>query len=256
MNFKFKIVIPSYNNENWIEHNIASVLNQTLQDYEVLYINDASTDNTLQLVSEIVKDLPNWKIVSNKNNMRRGYNVSPHNENIKNFVKDTEDVLVFVDGDDWLFDENVLLNLKNFYENTGCWMTYGGMVCYPSGKEGYPQNTHYSEEVHSKKLYRKDHWRASHLRSFKWGLYNKIKEEHMIYKKTGEYYFHAEDLATSYPCLEMCPKNKIGVLDFFSYVFNESPSNRERGINRENEAGFDLEREIRDLTPYKEISTL
>jgi hypothetical protein len=77
-----------------------------------------------------------------------------------------------------------------------------------------------------------------------------------IYSKTKDYYFHAEDLATSYPCLEMCPKERIGVLDFYSYVFNGTETNRERGVAREAEAGFDLENEIRNIEPYKEINNI
>lgn len=250
---RFKIVVPSFNNQDWVEHNVASILNQTYHNYEVLYINDASTDDTLNTVLDLVEGLENWRVVSNQYNMRRGYNISPYNKYILDFVNYNEDILVFVDGDDWLFDDSVLQKLNDFYNQRNCWMTYGGMVCYPSQLEAYPQNTEYSNYVHESNAYRLDFWRASHLRSFKWGLYKKIKEESMLYSKTGKYYFHAEDLATSYPCLEMCPKERIGVLDFHSYVFNETPSNRKRGQEREEQAGADLEIEIRGQRPYSEI---
>ena len=52
----------------------------------------------------------------------------------------------------------------------------------------------------------------------------------------------------------MCPQEKIGVVNFSTYMFNETPSNRERGIERENQAGDDLENEIRTATPYKTLS--
>ena len=253
MKNKFKIIIPSYNNEKWIEYNIASILNQTYENYEVLYIDDNSSDNTNKLVFDMVGKNPNWYIIRNENNMRRGFNISPYNNHIQTFFKDNEDILVFIDGDDWLYDDDVLKNLNNFYNNKDCWMTYGGMVCYPSNLIAHPQNTHYSNEIHKNNAYRKDYWRASHLRTFKWHLYKKIKLESMIYSKTGKYYFHAEDLATSFPCLEMCPKDKIGVVDFYTYVFNETPINRQRGIAREAEAGVDLENEIRNEKPYEII---
>ena len=66
---KFKIITPSYNNEEWIEYNIASILNQTYENYEVLYVDDASTDNTYTKVLDIVGDLPNWKVITNPKNM-------------------------------------------------------------------------------------------------------------------------------------------------------------------------------------------
>ena len=252
---KFKIIIPSYNNEQWIEPNIASILNQNYTNYEVLYINDCSTDNTLSVLNKIKSNynLNNWKIVSNPTNKKRGYNVSPYNQNIINFMDNDEDILVFVDGDDWLVDDKVLENLNSYYNKHQSWMTYGGMYCYPTGDVANPQNTPYSNEVHAHNLYRKDHWRASHLRSFKWHLYKQIKEEDMLYSKTKKYYFHAEDLATSFPCLEMCPQHKIGVVNFPTYMFNATPSNRERGIQRETEAGEALESEIRHQKPYKTL---
>lgn len=253
---KYKIIIPSYNNEQWVEANIASILNQTYQNYDVLYINDASTDNTLQLVKDIVSELPNWTIVTNLSNKRRGYNISPYNEHIVNFVDSDDNVIVFVDGDDWLYDDNVLDNLTKYYNSNDVWMTYGKMVCYPNGEIGNPQNTYYSNNTISQNLFRRDLWRASHLRTFKWGLYKKIRIESMVYSKTNDYYFHAEDLATSFPCLEMCPENKIGVLDFYSYVFNATLTNRSRGVAREQEAGVELEMEIRNQVPYKKIYSL
>ena len=257
MKNKFKIVIPSYNNEKWVETNVESILEQEYDNYEVLYINDCSTDNTLQKVKNLVKNNSKWNIVSNKKNMKRGYNISPMNENIQKFMNDDEEILVFVDGDDWLADSNVLTKLNDFYNARQCWMSYGGMVCWKGGEEvneANPQNSSYSYDIHKSKNYRKDLWRASHLRTFKWWLYKKIRDKDLRYSKTDEYYFHAEDLATSYPCLEMSGIDKIGVHDFITYVFNEFPSNRARGVERENKAGVELENEIRNLTPYKTIS--
>lgn len=257
---KFKIVIPSYNNEKWLEPNIASILNQTYTNYDVLYIDDASTDNTFEEVVRITKDLPNWKVVRNKENMRRGYNLSPYNPLIQDFIEDREDILLFVDGDDWLYSEFVLEKLNRLYVEKDYWMTYGTFVCYPSEEVGYPQNTPYPDEVHAANAYRQDVWRASHLRTFKWHLYSRIKEEDLRFSQTGEFYFHAEDLATSFPCLEMCPVDKIGVVPFYTYVYNVSQEARARvedDLTRE-PRGYKTElaireQEIRSKTPYQKL---
>ena len=250
----FKIVIPSFNNEEWCDVNIDSILFQTYKNYKVLYIDDASTDNTLSTVKSLVGDKDNWKIVSNPTNRRRGYNINPHNPNIVNFMESLDDILVFVDGDDWLSHSYVLEKLNDFYNEHQCWMTYGKFVCYSNLQLGNPQNTPYENHIHNNNEYRKDWWRASHLRTFKWWLYNRINEKDLKYSKTNDFYFHAEDLASSFPCLEMCPQNKIGVVDFVNYVFNDSPKNRERGVERENLAGIELETEIRNLIPYKKLT--
>ena len=171
-------------------------------------------------------------------------------------MESDDDVLVFVDGDDWLYNDDVLERLAEYYNRKDVWMTYGRMICYPSGNIAFPQNTEYESRVSDENLFRMDVWRASHLRTFKWGLYKRIRLESMVYSKTQDYYFHAEDLATSYPCLEMCPKDKVGIVPFLTYVFNETPSNRERGIARENEAGYLLESEIRNQKPYNKLKSI
>lgn len=255
---KFKIVIPSYNNSEWCEYNIASILNQSYTNYEVLYIDDASTDDTYDKVLGLVGDLPNWRVVRNQTNMKRGYNISPYNENLTAFLTDDEDILVFVDGDDWLYDDSVLDKLNDHYNTLDCWMSYGGFVIYyGDDKEiGYPtsQNTHYTDDVHARKLYRRDLWRASHLRSFRWRVYSSIKEEDLRYTKDGLYYAYAEDLATSFPCLEMCGKDKIGVIDFITYVYNQAGEVGARSEERQSNVA-DCDSEVRNRKPYSLIGS-
>jgi len=44
----FSVIVPVYNKGPHIHRSIKSVLNQTFEDYELLLINDASTDNSLE----------------------------------------------------------------------------------------------------------------------------------------------------------------------------------------------------------------
>ncbi len=83
----FKIIIPSFNNEDWVEYNIASILNQTYSNYEVLYISDASTDSTYTKVLDIVKNLDNWTVIENKTNKGAQYNYFEH---LNTFVEDND----------------------------------------------------------------------------------------------------------------------------------------------------------------------
>jgi len=166
---KFKIVCPSRNNEDWAKIHINSILSQTYKNYDVLYIDDCSTDNTNALVTNMTRNISNFKIKKNNTNMKRGYNIAPIN--IQWFMEDDEDILVFVDGDDWLANFKVLEQLNDFYNENDSWMTYGGMVCWEGGNKTsypFPQNTEYPKKVHINNLYRYDTWRASHLRTFKW----------------------------------------------------------------------------------------
>ena len=205
INNKFKIITPSFNNEEWVEYNIASILNQTYTNYEVLYIDDNSTDNTYEKVLEIVKDLPNWKVIKNRTNKGATYN---YFETVDGYANNN-DILIHLDGDDWLYDETVLEKLNNFYNDKDVWMTYGGFVCYDGTDESklpYPQSTPHPDFIHNHKKYREDIWRASHLRTYRSFLFNLIKREDVKLLNSDQYYWHGGDLAFQYPCMEMCPK--------------------------------------------------
>jgi len=59
------VIIPLYNKENYIKRAINSVLNQTYQNFEIIIVNDGSTDRSLEKVKEI-KD-SRIKIINQKN---------------------------------------------------------------------------------------------------------------------------------------------------------------------------------------------
>ncbi|MEC8133817.1 MAG: glycosyltransferase, partial [Bacteroidota bacterium] len=49
----FSIIIPLYNKEKFIENTIQSVLGQSFEDFELIVVNDGSTDTSLELVNKL-----------------------------------------------------------------------------------------------------------------------------------------------------------------------------------------------------------
>jgi glycosyltransferase involved in cell wall biosynthesis len=249
---KFKIITPSFNNEDWVEYNIASILNQTYTNYDVLYIDDASTDSTYNKVKNLVADFNNWTLIKNSENQGATAN---YFDNLDEYIKDENEIIIHLDGDDWLYDENVLEKLNDFYNQRDCWMTYGGFLCFNGTAEAvipYPQSTEYSDFVHKHKLYRRDEWRASHMRTYRAFLLKSINKKDITSLIDGKYYWHATDLAFQFSYMEMCPKEKICVVDFYAYVYNQSKSNSIRTQEREDSSNVKYELEIRNRKRYKE----
>tara|TARA_R110000868_G_scaffold8986_1_gene45523 strand:- start:12557 stop:14173 length:1617 start_codon:yes stop_codon:yes gene_type:complete len=246
---KFKILIASYNNEEWVEYNLASILNQTYDNYEVIYVDDCSKDNTFEKVKEIVGDNRKFTLIKNETNLGGTYN------HIRFFdsVEDDE-IILLIDGDDWFFDDNVFEKLNQFYNDKDVWMTYGKFYAWDgeNATEAYPQNSPFPDFVHDHKLYRLDTWRSSHLRTYKGFLIKSVDRQDFISKIDNKLFWHAADLALAFPCLEMCPKEKIGVLDFPSYVYNASKTSHDRTIQRETADNAKYEIEIRNKKKYKE----
>lgn len=249
MNNRFVIITPSYNNSQWLEYNLASVLNQTYTNWKVIYINDNSTDDTLERVTSIVGDNPKYKIINNSENKGAAYNYFEHFDLI-----DDDDIVVHLDGDDWLLDETVLDQLNALYNRTDCWMTYGGFLAWKGDTTELPwmQNTPHDDFVHTHKFYRRDHWRASHLRTYRGFLFKSINLDVIKDLKDKKYYWHAVDLAFQYAYMEICGKEKIQVVDFFTCVYNHHPDNAVRTREREDISNQHVETEIRNRKTHKQ----
>ena len=54
------IITPMYNSENFILKTIESVVNQTYSNWELLLIDDGSTDNTIQIVEDFKQKYTNY----------------------------------------------------------------------------------------------------------------------------------------------------------------------------------------------------
>ena len=100
------IVIPLYNKERFIKETLDSVFNQSFPDYEIIIVNDGSTDSSVFIVNAI--DDQRITVLSNQNkgvSYARNFGISKANS----------DLIALLDGDD-LWEPNHLENLYNLYE--------------------------------------------------------------------------------------------------------------------------------------------
>ena len=97
---KISIIIPMYNTEKYIAQCLESILNQTFNDYEVIVIDDCSTDDSIKIVESMKNKFENklQLVKMKKNNSSPAY---PRNEGLK-LAKG--DYIFFVDSDDMIID--------------------------------------------------------------------------------------------------------------------------------------------------------
>ena len=95
-NPKISIIIPFYNVEKYIEECIKSVVNQTLKDIEIIFVNDGSTDGSIDIVNKYAKNDSRIKVLSLKERHGQGF--------ARNRAIDiaTGDYIGFVDSDDYV----------------------------------------------------------------------------------------------------------------------------------------------------------
>ena len=93
------IIIPVYNCETYIESICKQLANQTFKKFEVLFIDDASTDHSLSILQEKAKEYPFIKVLHNEENKGAGFS---RNRGIK---EAQYDYIGFLDCDDEIPDD-------------------------------------------------------------------------------------------------------------------------------------------------------
>lgn len=195
---KVSVVTTVWNVEEWLDRLIQSFLHQTLDECELILVNDCSPDNCTCILNKY-KDLENVKVINNSENLGPGVS---RQIGINN---SSGEYVILVDGDDWLEDDC----LERMY-------------C-----AGIETN---SDIVHCNVIHHNDY--GLHLAKRKgdvWieeDFYNFINNKlirKLIWNQT--YYSplrFREDICSLFRCLEL--SNKVEKLNYAGYHYNLRPN--------------------------------
>lgn len=120
MNTLVSIIMPSYNAEKFIYFTIESVLNQTYTHWELIIVDDASTDNTIAIIEEEIKKDPRITLLKNTKNQGASYCRNLATEKAKGKF------IAFLDADDLWHPEKLekQINLMLSTNNSVCYSSY------------------------------------------------------------------------------------------------------------------------------------
>ena len=240
---KFNIVVPFYNCEEWIKKCIKSIKKQKYKNFTCTLIDDVSNDNSKNIVKNEISGDDRFKLVTNKT---KKYALANIVHTINNLECSDEDVVILLDGDDWFASSRTLDKLCDAYEDNTL-MTYGSYMYNPGGSKGV-EPSEYPEEVIKTNSFRKDQWRASHLRTFKYILWKNLDKNDL--KDGNKYYEMTYDQAIMLPLLEMASERSKYIPEVL-YIYNkENPLNVDK-IKAQKQS--ELAQTIRNKKPYTRI---
>lgn len=111
-NISVSAIVPAYNEEDNLRETIDVIIKNVYSrpiDYEIIIVNDCSTDATGRIADELAAGNPNIKVVHNERNMGLGYNM------IKGYSIAKNDYAFYLPGDNQTPDEY----LKRLFDHTG-----------------------------------------------------------------------------------------------------------------------------------------
>lgn len=194
---RINIITPFYNVEKWISKNIEMLKQQTHTDFRCVLVDDLSTDKSFDVCRDIINNDQRFILIKNK---EKKYALKNIIDSINILGLSDEEIIVTIDGDDWLYDKFVLEKVNKIYEIKKILLTYGNYLNYPTNTLGHCSP--YPKHVIDNNSYRQDNWRASHLRTFKYKLWKNIKQEDFL-DEEAKFLDVTWDLAFMFPMLEM-----------------------------------------------------
>jgi len=203
------VVIASYNNSQWYKKNIDSVFNQHYSNYKVVYIDDCSPDGTGDLVASYIHEIgQEHRFVLVKNEERKLKMANTYMA-YHTYCEDDE-IVVELDGDDWLSHNEVFSKINNLYLRDDIWMTYGHFMEWPTNipqkMRAVPQSAIDNNTV--KKL---PGALCAGLRTYYAWLVKRVKLEDLLYK--GRFLPFSSDVVIMFRMFEMAGNRFAFVTD-------------------------------------------
>ena len=213
---KFLVLVCGWNCEPYVKGCLESIKNQTFKDFTVMVVNDASTDQTKEEIQKHIQE--GWGWANNNENKGGYYNFDFWTRNIEGY-----EICVPFALDD-IMKPNALELINEQYEQ-GKWMTYGTYI----NKDSFVYiDLDYSDSIHNSRDYRRDKFRCTGLRTYYQSLYLKTVPVEMDEIERTQYY----DLEYAFQLMEMCGKDRIGVIKTPIYEYNNRNPNGTAQLNK------------------------
>ncbi len=228
------VLVPFHNAGRFLSECVNSLMNQQYNNFEVILLDDCASDGATSDLMDSAKN--NFKIVRSD---RRRFALANIVDCLVRSEFSANDIIIVVDGDDYLYHNQVLSMVNSIYLRTSALLSFGQ---YYSTDNIMGHCRPYSEDEF--RMLRQLDWRASHLKTFKYGLFLEVlrqdPEQSAFRDKNGEFYEMTYDIALMTPMLEVAGFRKCYFNRQVNYIYrvhsnNDAVRNRGLQVQIENE---------------------
>ena len=213
----FTFIIYSYNVENNLYNNLLSILYQNYTNWNIIYINNNSTDNTQTLLNKFIQDF------DLNNQIRIIHNKEKKSEtNLKYDIYqelNLNTICILLNGNNWLINDNVLIEANNKFIKTNNLLLYSGYNILNNNKiEDTISAYEYEDDIKNNILYRKHYYYEYDYLLF--------TPSNLLKQISKKYYFNNNWIDNSnnlidFICLLELSGNQISTFHNIFYVVNK-----------------------------------
>lgn len=163
----FSILVANYNNGKFFKDCFESIISQTYQNFEVIVVDDCSTDDSIEIIRKLTKEDARFKIYQNEKNQGTGYT--------KHRCSDlaTGEICAFLDPDDAITENALQICVEEHQNDINCALVYSDSLwCDAELKNG---KRHHYKQVENGNPYFFNQAEIFHFAPYK----------NSFYKKTG-----------------------------------------------------------------------
>tara|TARA_R110000782_G_scaffold36207_1_gene86257 strand:- start:221 stop:1699 length:1479 start_codon:yes stop_codon:yes gene_type:complete len=206
---RISVISPFWNAEKYIQKNILSIAQQDYDNYVHILIDDCSDDNSFLVAEQTINSL--------SDNVKSKFRLIKNDENkgaIANQIEavsycKSDDIVILLDGDDWLINNNTIFHYYNDLYGQGYEFTYGSMWSIADNIPLIAQD--YPIEVKKTRSYRDHHfnWKIpyTHLRTCLANYFPTLDVEK--FKVDGKWMKSGHDNPLFYELIERIEPEKI-----------------------------------------------
>ena len=177
------IIVPLFNNEEYVSRCMDSLINQTYKNIEIVVINDGSTDDSEKIIGKYLED----KRIVYKKQKNSGANIARGN-GVKSA---TGDYIMFVDSDDWI-EKDAIAKLVGVLDDDVDIVRFNHFI-EPAHKQYKPYRSIKGAVLFDEKMIKKSLISDYNFRELAFGMYNsKILKDKKIFERKmsfGEDYY-------------------------------------------------------------------
>lgn len=211
---QLKIIVNCGPCEAYIDQCLESIKRQSYPHWQAYVTVDPHGDRTFECAQEAKGHDPRIAVTRNTVPL---YSLANLVRAIDRSQAQPEDVIVFLDGDDWFYGDDALQVIVNTYNTHDCWLTYGSWE--PNVDDGYVgQWPAYPEGITD---FRARAYLATQVRTWKKWLWDLI-DDRDLRDEQGGYFRVTGDQAVMFPLLEMSGTRRAKHIPDVLMIYNRA----------------------------------